>query len=130
MSALFWFIGLVLLTAVLFLLAFLRPTTKTNKPSAPKTNSETVAMPKSLEQLVNTLTPLLPEFDLTAKSGERQRIIVYQKDVQCAIIVLSDQYKKRIMNQILIIDTNGSDKQLQYIAQCIYQYVAKKNKQE
>lgn len=121
MSALFWLIGLVLLLMVLFLLALLKPI-KTGKPINNTPTTTAAPTTPALQQLLDNLANLLPEFTLNAKSGQQQRIIVSRKNLQCAIVILSDEYTKRLMNQTLIIHTNGNDKQLQDIAQNIRQH--------
>lgn len=119
MSALFWLIGLVLLVAVLFLLALLKPI-KTGK-SVSKT-TPTPPISPALQQLLDNLANLLPEFTLNAKSGQQQRIIVSRKHVQCAIVVLSNHTAQRLMGQTLIIDTNHHFGELPRIAQDIRQH--------
>ena len=124
MSALFWLIGLLLLVAVLFLLALLKPTKisthKTNKPT--NQTATTPPISPALQQLLDNLTKLLPEFTLNAKSGEQQRIIVSRKHLQCAIVVLSNHANQRLMGQTLIIDTKGNPNELSHIAQNIRQH--------
>ena len=119
MSALFWLIGLVLLVVVLFLLALLKPI-KTGK-SVSKT-TPTLPISPALQQLLDNLANLLPEFTLNAKSGQQQRIIVSRKHVQCAIVVLSNHTAQRLMGQTLIIDTNHHFGELPRIAQDIRQH--------
>lgn len=119
MSALFWLIGLVLLVVVLFLLALLKPI-KTGK-SVSKT-TPTPPISPALQQLLDNLANLLPEFTLNAKSGQQQRIIVSRKHVQCAIVVLSNHTAQRLMGQTLIIDTNHHFGELPRIAQDIRQH--------
>lgn len=116
MSALFWLIGLVLLVVVLFLLALLKPI-KTGK-SVSKT-TPTPPISPALQQLLDNLANLLPEFTLNAKSGQQQRIIVSRKNLQCAIVVLSNHTAQRMMGQTLIIDTNHHFGELPRIAQDI-----------
>lgn len=119
MSALFWLVGLVLLVVVLFLLALLKPI-KTGK-SVSKT-TPTPPISPALQQLLDNLANLLPEFTLNAKSGQQQRIIVSRKHVQCVIVVLSNHTAQRLMGQTLIIDTNHHFGELPRIAQDIRQH--------
>ncbi|MDO4700001.1 MAG: hypothetical protein Q4A69_04900 [Moraxella sp.] len=124
MSALFWLVGLLLLVAVLFLLALLKPT-KINAHKADKPANKTTTTPlisPALQQLLDSLTKLLPEFTLNAKSGEQQRIIVSCKNLQCAIVVLSNHTAQRLMGQTLIINTKGNPNELSHIAQNIRQH--------
>lgn len=122
MSALFWLIGLVLLVVVLFLLALLKPI-KTGKSVSKTTPTPSISpISPALQQLLDNLANLLPEFTLNAKSGQQQRIIVSRKNLQCAIVVLSNHTAQRLMGQTLIIDTNHHFGELPRIAQEIRQH--------
>ncbi len=137
MSAMFWLIGLLLLVAVLFLLALLKPKFKagasaqtlgglaTKSPSIQPEPADTAAILPKTRQLHRLLAPHLADCVLSMKAN---RVLITKAGRQVAIVTIDAAavIAERLLDDVLIltISPDFDEKGIEMVAQKITAHIA------
>lgn len=108
MHGFIWFGGLLLVLIGLFLLATFKTKKQTTANFTPQNPKNP---PNELQILCQSLTPLLPKFELITKTGVQNRILIYQQQKHLATVVLIDSkpngtdtaFNTRKLGEVLIL---------------------------